>query len=89
MKKVKMGLMAFAALTGIGSALAFSPKTTKNLTTYYALKSGSSFVWVTSPPAHKSCSNTAINVTCTITTANLPVDGQMPAGQPITNQVYQ
>lgn len=90
MKKVKMGLMALAALGSIGSAFAFNHAGKKNLTTYYAVKSGtSSFIWQTSPPARLTCQSTALAVACTIVTANPPVNGQMPAGQTVTNQVYR
>jgi hypothetical protein len=89
MKRFKMAFMALAALSSIGGAFAFSPVAKKNTTTYYAVKSGSSFIWQTTQPARLKCLSTAVNVTCTIVTANPPVDGQMPAGQPVTNQVYR
>lgn len=81
--------MALAAVGSIGSAFAFSPAAKKNATTYYAEKSGTSFIWVTSRPNHLNCQSTALNVTCSIVTANPPVDGQMPVGQTITNQIYR
>jgi hypothetical protein len=87
MKKVKMGLMALAALTGMGSAFAAAPRHAKNATTYYAIKSGSSFVWRTSPAGH--CLNTAVSATCTITTAVQPTDGVVPAGHAVTFQNYK
>jgi len=89
MKKLKMAFMGLAAISSIGGAFAFSPAAKKNATTYYAQKSGSSFIWVTTKPAHLNCLSTAMNATCTITTANVPVDGQVPADQPVTNQVYR
>ncbi|QKJ28405.1 hypothetical protein HQ865_01060 [Mucilaginibacter mali] len=88
MKKIKMAFMALAAISSVGGAFAFSPAAKKNATTYYAQKSGSSFIWVTSKP-HLTCQSTALNVACTIVTSTPPVDGQMPAGQTVTNQVYR
>lgn len=89
MKRVKMAFMALAAVGSIGSAFAFSPAAKKNLTTYYAVKSGSSFIWQTTPPPRETCQSTVQNVACTIVTATPPTNGQMPAGQTVTNQVYR
>jgi hypothetical protein len=89
MNKFRMAFMALAAISSVGGAFAFSPSAKKNATTYYAQKSGSSFIWVTSQPQRLKCSSTALNATCTITTANAPVDGEVPAGHSVTNQVYQ
>lgn len=91
MKKVKMGLMAIVAITGIGAGFAFSPKTPKDATTYYAVKSGSSFVWQTTDPSLQglSCQPTQISVLCTIVTNNAPADGVIPAGHTSTRNVYQ
>lgn len=89
MKLVKMAFMALAAVGSIGSAFAFNHAGKKNLTTYYAVQSGSSFIWQTTPPAHKSCQSTVQNVACTIVTATPPTNGQMPANQTVTNQVYR
>jgi len=88
MKKLKMGFMALAALTSIGGAFAFTPKTHKNDITYYAQKNGSSFVWVTSKPS-SHCLSTTLAATCSITTANVPTDGVVPAGHAVTDKVYQ
>lgn len=84
-----MGLMALAAISSIGGAFAFSPKAHRTLNTYYANKVGSDIIWETAPPAHKSCSNTSLNFSCTVQAASKPADNTMPAGQPVTNQVYQ
>lgn len=89
MKTVKLAMMALAALSSIGTAFAFSPAAKKNATTYYAVKSGSSFVWQTQQPSRLNCSPTAMSATCTITTANAPVDGQIPAGHAVSKRVYQ
>ena len=83
-----MGLMALAAMSSIGGAFAFAPKSHKNDITYYAQKSGSSFVWVTAKPS-SHCLSTTMQATCSITTANVPTDGQVPAGHTVTEHVYQ
>ncbi len=92
MKKVRMGLMALAAISSIGVAFAFSPKANTNLNTYYAVRVGTTnnWTWQDTPPAHKSCSSfPTIPVSCTAQAASLPADDTMPAGQPINNDVYQ
>ncbi|WP_158826965.1 DUF6520 family protein [Mucilaginibacter lacusdianchii] len=89
MKTVKLAMMALAALSSIGTAFAFSPAAKKNATTYYAVKSNGSFVWQPQQPSRLSCLPTATSAICTITTANAPVNGQIPAGHASTMQVYK
>ncbi len=89
MNKFRMAIMAVAAISSVGGAFAFSPSAKKNATTYYAQKSGSSFIWVTSQPQRLKCSSTTMNATCTITTATTPSPGVVPSGHAVTNQVYQ
>jgi hypothetical protein len=87
MKRIKMAVMALAAMSSIGSAFAFSPAAKKNATTYYAVKSGNSFFWTAVKPQLNCLA--ADKGICTITTANQPVDGQVPAGHTATNRLYQ
>jgi hypothetical protein len=91
MKKVRMGLMALAAICSISVAFAFSPKANKTLNTYYAVSTGStSWTWVDTPPDHKKCSDFSTNqVSCSAEASSLPADNTMPAGQPIDHQAYQ
>lgn len=88
-KKIAFGLMVGALAIGFSSFTA-GPRTNKNLNTYFAEKTGTStWTWLTSAPAHKSCSTTTLQVSCTAQAASLPADNTMPAGQPIDNDVYQ
>jgi len=91
MKNVKFAIMAVAALTGVAGAFAFSPKTSKTATTYYAVQSGSSFIWTTNDPSTPSvsCKDTLISAICTIVTDNQPSPGVVPAGHTSTRQLYK
>jgi len=73
MKKIRMGLMAFAAVTGIGSAFAFNAPKKQIGTTYYASLSGSNQVWSLTPPSGKSCQS-GNTVACTITSTSPQAD---------------
>lgn len=92
MKRIKMGLMALSAITSIGTAFASSPVAKHNANTYYAIKTGSgTFNWTLNNPGlmRKNCLPTATAAVCSITTANQPVNNQIPAGHSSTGQVYQ
>ena len=84
-----MALMALTALSGVGSAFAFSPK--PNAVTYYARQtSGTGFHWTqTVPnPATASCSSQP-NQICQISTNVAPTDNVVPTGHAPTNQVFK
>ena len=88
MKKIRMGLMAIAALTGLGSAFAQSPKPLA--TTYYARQTaGNGFHWTkTVPnPSTAQCLTQTSRI-CTITTSVAPTDNVVPANHTPTNKVY-
>jgi len=89
MKKIRMGLMAIAALSGVGSAFAFSPK--PNAVTYYARQtSGSNFHWTqTAPNPDTAACLPQSNEICQISTNVAPTDNVVPAGHTPTNQVYK
>jgi len=74
MKKIRMGLIALTALTGVGSAFAFNlPKKHAN-PEYYAIKVNSTTLgWTDVRPA-QSCHNDplATNLACTITSSTAP-----------------
>lgn len=94
MKRVKMALMALSAMTSIGSAFAFSPAAHRNLTTYYAVKTGvnpnANFFWTsTKPAATLSCQSTSLSAICSIQTANQPQDGSVPSGHTANGTVYR
>lgn len=89
MKKLKMSILAFAAIASIGSAFALSPKAHRNLNTYYAEQNGSGWTWHTSPPAHQTCKATTLQVSCSVEAASQPADNTMPSGITPTNFVYQ
>jgi len=90
MKKVKMAVMALAAVSSIGSAFAFSPAAKTNATTYYAVKQGSSFVWTSTQPRSLSCKATTMDAVCSIITSTPPQDGVVPANHESTSKnVYQ
>jgi hypothetical protein len=89
MKKIRMAMMAVAALSGVGSAFALSPKS--NATTYYARQTtGSNFHWTqTVPnPSTATCSPQS-NEICQISTNVAPTDNLVPAGHTPTNFVYK
>jgi len=84
-----MALMAVAALSGVGSAFALSPKS--NATTYYARQTtGSNFHWTqTVPnPSTATCLPQS-NEICKISTNVAPTDNKVPAGHTPTNFVYK
>ncbi|WPU95647.1 hypothetical protein SNE25_08960 [Mucilaginibacter sabulilitoris] len=88
MKKIRMGLMAIAALTGLGSAFAQSPKPLA--TTYYARQTaGNGFHWTkTVPnPSTAQCLTVTSRV-CQISTTTAPSDNQIPAGHDATDHVF-
>jgi len=72
MKKFRMGLMALAAISGIGGAFAFNAPKKHFGATYYAYIDPSGVQrWTASPPANYSCQSTS-NVACTITSTTAP-----------------
>jgi len=73
-----MGLMAIAAISGIGSAFAFNKAPNKNAQTYYAVQNSAGFAWTTNLPAGVSCGESQTAV-CTIVTENAPEDNKIPA----------
>ena len=80
MKKIRMGLMALAALSGVGGALAFTPKNAG--TVYYGYKDASGNArWSASQPA-SDCQPDAKGLACTITSTSSNVtslQNQFPA----------
>jgi len=53
MKKLKMSILAFAAIASIGSAFALSPKAHRNLNTYFSKSDGAGgWTWQSSAPPH-------------------------------------
>jgi hypothetical protein len=71
MKKIRMGLMAMAAITGVGSALAFNAPKKVFGATYYAYIDGSGTQrWSSSVPVG-SCGASS-SVACTITSTTAP-----------------
>jgi hypothetical protein len=89
MKKMRMALMAVAALSGVGSAFAFSPK--PNATTYYARQTtGSNFHWTqTVPNPNTATCSAQANEICQISTNVAPTDNLVPAGHTPTGQVFK
>ncbi|MDP9077778.1 MAG: hypothetical protein M3O71_10175 [Bacteroidota bacterium] len=68
MRKIKMGLMAMAAITGIGSAFAFNHPHKVAGATYYGYRINSTTVgWATSPPQFTNCQSDSQALACTIT----------------------
>jgi hypothetical protein len=88
MKKIRMGLMAIAALSGVGSAFAFSPKPLA--TTYYARQTlGNGFHWTKTVPNPSTAQClTETDRVCVISTNVAPTDNQIPAGHTPTDKVY-
>jgi hypothetical protein len=81
MKKIKMAMMALAAVSSIGGAFAFSPAAKPHANTYYAIRTGqSTFHWTqtTPDPELLTCARN-LPAVCTITTATAPQDNQVPA----------
>ncbi|QEM07209.1 hypothetical protein DIU31_028295 [Mucilaginibacter rubeus] len=83
MKKIKMGLMALAAVSSIGSAFAFSPTAKPNALTYYAVSTENpsqpnSFFWTTTQPADKDCTAGSVGI-CTIVTNTAPTNNVVPS----------
>jgi len=89
MKKIRMGLMAIVALSGVGSAFAFSPK--PNSVNYYARQvSGSSFRWTTTTPnPNTAACSPQLNDICQISTDTPPPAGEIPSGHTATNMVFK
>jgi hypothetical protein len=82
MKKIKMAVMAIAAISSVGSAFAFSSAPKRAATTYYAIPNpnGEGFVWTTLQPSpnEATCQPAATGV-CTIVTSTAPTDNVVPA----------
>ena len=89
MKKIRMGLMALAAISGVSSAFAFNHPKKHFGTLYYAkIVSPGHFQWFTSAPG--TCGDSTLpNVACTITsTTNVTgaaFQDQLPAGANVQN----
>ena len=85
-----MGLIALAALTGIGSAFAFSPKAQKGSITYYAVKTPAGYHWQTNKPDPNTyrCLPASTGI-CTLVTNNVPTDNEIPSGHTADNMLYQ
>ena len=74
MKKIRMGLMALAAVSGIGSAFAFNTPKKHFGTTYRAyIDAGGTQRWALNPPANYSCQSSS-TVACTITSTSPQAD---------------
>ena len=67
MKKIKMGLLAFAALTGMSSAFAINHPKKVAGTTYYGILSGTDAKWTLNRPERLSCGSDEHAIACTIT----------------------
>jgi hypothetical protein len=90
MKKLKMAVMAFAAISSIGSAFAFSPAAKRNAVTYYAIQNGAGhFAWTSTQPRGLKCSSTSVNAICSITTSNVPTNDVVPAGHTADQTLYK
>jgi hypothetical protein len=89
MHKIRMGLIALAAVSGIGSAFAFNHHAKHSGVTYYAKSNGSGFQWVTSRPgAPMSCKpggDAACTITSTYNVTGSQYDNELPAGATIVN----
>jgi len=72
MKRIRMGLLALTAVTGISSAFALNHKAPKAGTLYYALKiNATQSVWVSTKPANLCNQNSALECTITSTSADV------------------
>ncbi|UOE47849.1 hypothetical protein MTO98_25905 [Mucilaginibacter sp. SMC90] len=89
MKKIRMAMMALAAVSGIGSAYAFNTPKKHFGTPYYGrIYSTGHFRWFTSAPA--GCNTTALpNAACTITSTydvtGAAYQDKLPAGANVQN----
>lgn len=83
-----MGLMAIVALSGVGSAFAFSPK--PQAITYYARQTaGNGFHWTkTVPNPNTAQCLTVTDRVCQISTNTAPSDDAIPTGHASTNHVF-
>lgn len=81
--------MAVAALSGVGSAFAFSPK--PSATTYYARQTaGNGFHWTkTAPDPNTAQCLTQTSRICQISTNVAPTDNVVPAGHMPTDRVFK
>ena len=80
MKKIKMAMMALAAVSSIGGAFAFSPAAKPNANTYYAIRTGqNTFHWtLTTPDPDLLTCVQNLPAVCAISTATAPQDNQVP-----------
>jgi Family of unknown function (DUF6520) len=91
MKKIRMGLIALAAITGIGGAFAANHPAKRMGTLYYAKKNGTnSFQWVTNrPPQPTYHCNSGLQAACTITSTydvtGAAYDSILPSGATVVN----
>lgn len=87
MKNATRGLLALAAIVGIGSAFTNAPKHF-NGTTYYAFTTGGGhFSWTTTDPVpNKTCNTSVTTKYCTIVTKNgySPVNDVLPTATQAT-----
>jgi Family of unknown function (DUF6520) len=88
MKRIKMGLMALAAICSVGGAFAFTPKSSKGTTSYYAVKNGSGWDFhAGTPPANLACQPAPSGI-CTIVTNTTPTNSSLN-GRSDQHQLYQ
>ena len=72
MKRIRMGLLALTAVTGIGSAFALNHKAPKAGTLYYAQKiNATQSVWVRTMPTNACSQDSALECTITSTSADV------------------
>lgn len=88
MKRIKMGIMALAAITGIGGAFAFNYPHKAAGTLYYGQGTASSFRWVAVQPS-TSCVDKSADGACTITSTydvtGAAFNNELPPGAHIQN----
>jgi hypothetical protein len=99
MKRIKMGIIALAAITGIGGAFAFSPKPLRaDSMVYYGFRdSNGDGKWTLTPPSGASCQE-GNSIACTITSTSdqttvLGLTNAFPAQYSVLhssdNQIYR
>jgi hypothetical protein len=88
MKRIKMGLMALAAISSIGGAFAFTTRTHKPPVSYYAEKTMSGWDFhAGTPPSNLHCQPAASGI-CTIITSTTPVNNSLN-GRADAKELYQ
>lgn len=94
MKRIKMALMALAAVSSVGGAFASSPVAHRDAQTYYAVRTGANqFHWTTNDPEAANplitCKDTVSQDVCRILTDNAPSDNSIPSGHTANGSVYK